>query len=474
MRLTPAWIEQARRTLTAPVLERLRFFESIPPDPNISSTEICEALDLDDPDVHSLSYAIGHLIPAGRFFEVLERMEGVHAVMMPEHLYSFATAAALREIQRPASPFLLQALNALNREWQEGDRDAVLHAMPRVAALAEHSDPEAACRAAVLALTAKVLSPAVVVVLRRRLRELPNLLERRKAGDKDIGELGRGELFWGIAKAGETLRELATDFLLHPDNSLHATVAAVGVNAQSLAPAIEKLYHDTPAKPSQHLRSAEAFSIIRARSYYAHATWCLGGPGSRFDEAVSLVGDHLIARRHLAELMRVSAPTRRMLQALLELGKGTGWQADVLRIFAGFGPAAAGAVSAMALPDMSDPAYPAHVAACWRCGVHDAATARKHIEQKLAAHDWTVWDDGESGVAEAWQLYLELDPDAERICSALALLDPEDVHPLEGLGRPAHGLRLLTAIHQSGHHGLVEALWRQCADKSLFWSALHM
>lgn len=457
--------------LAAPVLERLRFFESITPDPNISTEEICERLDLRDDDLPRLAQFVGYLIPPDRLFEVCAGMSGIHSIGISENLHSFRASAALREIKKDTSPFLFEAISALHREWHDGDQAPVMSVMPRVASLADHPDPLVADAAALFALKAKTLSPPVISALRRRLRSLPALLERRKAGDDEVGELGRSELFWGIAKAGGELRDLASDFLLHEDNGLHAAVAAVGVKAHRLRPDIEKLYACKPAPP-EDMQSIKAFPILHARSFYAYAIWYLGGSDDLFDEAASYATNNFMLRRRLVELFQVSAPDTRVLQSLSRLATEHMWQEDILESFGVFGPAAASFVSAIARPVLAEKACISHIKTCWLCGITDSTETRRAVEQKLASHHWATMSDDDNGLAESWQLYLQLDPDAGHIRTALEALDPENPYPLAELANPRRGLRFLPIIHQTGHHALVEALWRRSLDKSSFWSSL--
>lgn len=316
----PGWLDDLRARRDAPLLERLRFLDSLALDPALTAAAASEAVGDDDDDLRWICDGLARRIPAERRLSILAELDEDHHVVaqaLRAALGARVVDAALAVLEG-ASGDCVQAVAELLACWHEvadvGVRVAA-HAR-RLVELAGAEDRQVRSLACVLALRCRAFAPPVLRGLERMLAEAADVesdgYDERVAVEELLGDIARG---------GAALQSLAPGLIpLFRDDGMDvraaATLAAIGIGAAELVSEIEAAYRRLPA--------GRGLAQNIERALLAYALWRFDGPPERFTEAAELAGDSIVVQHRLRCAFEVSA-----VCAVHEVAASIGWMCAI-------------------------------------------------------------------------------------------------------------------------------------------------
>ena len=474
----PAWVTELHANATRPLLARVRYLDDLKPRADFTPDHVLRALeDDDDPLAGDVARGLVRLVPKEHWLSLAQSFEGErdgHFLLQSfVHELDFRLLpVAFAALEGPDAYF---ALRLLLRLWEEERlRSEFEAAWPGIERRIGDADFKCAYRAIDLATRGRRTAGPLIGGLERVLAAAKDARGEYAFIDGPDGEEDEDQvedfvsydlqveietLFWHIAHVGPALRPLSPSLAPFLTSDIGAwrsaaLLAAIGVGADSLRPAVEA-----------RLALGDLREIERCLAEYA--LWSFGGAEDHLARALAQAAEDFAAQSRLENALELTPVTHRGLRALGAMAADPTWTATACRTFAKMGPPAAETLRALPELAQDDAAYVWDCEARWRCGLRSSAETRVALESTL--------DPACALEVQAWGLYVELAAD-DPVAMARVRDDSRRARngePCGGalIGAPHVAARVLPELMRGGREDLV-LLVQRALPSDAFWSAL--
>lgn len=448
-----------RGLIGAPTLQRLRYLESIQPQPDRDPmswiAQICE----DDP-AEWLLEGVTRAVPPSRWLSLLDELQ--------DDAYAYLSEVCWRVLGRRLIPVLIQSLATPNHQEAalrrlrslQYDLEVYADILPAIPRLVELGR---APRQSVRSLAALVLGHCghFDATVGETLEAMVGAISDAEVDAYDA-QLDAEELLALVARGGPLLRPIGHRLrpLIMSDSMAiraGAVLAAVGIGDATLRPDLEAALQLRPA--------SDDLSNRIERSLLMYAVWRLGVDAEFLDAAVREAEDSIVIIARLERAFDCSAVDDRLVDALGGIAERAGWTAAACRRLGSIGPRAAPVLSSMRRPASGADGWAQYLEARWLAGLDTADALCTELEAHLA---WGAWD-----------IYVRAAPDTARWHARIRqeLLEHAGAeHPpaiSTALVRaPEIAAAFLPNLVGLGYDEVVYALWR-ALPASTFWRAIE-
>ncbi len=457
-------VASARKSAAGPLLEHLRFVESLPMLELDEVEDLLAALDL-DADEHWLADVLARVTPHAYWTEYDGDGDDFDRHFIEERVrltlgdqWVRLLADALETTRSPAK--VMFALRSSMLEHEE----LVIRLLDRdggagwrcITARCTHADPEVRGNAARIAAIGRRLSPPVVDAMLeavyRATRDATHSYDDQVDGEQVLGE---------VARAGTALAALAGDLeiILRAEPPVFQARLALALGALGDASSREALAARERAIDDE----AEGSVIGSTRAMLRLAQWQLGADDGVFDAALDDAGDNAIFTHPLAMALEAMPVDERLLAALERASRREEWTKLVYGILAKIGPAAASTVGRLTSgepPDDPDDACAFHRAR-WSAKLSDDASFAAALEPLLG------------NFSDCWSSYvaLALDTNGWRATVTRGIREQQPATIRALVEHPGLREHLLPELLAEKRDRWIYQLWSRLPGE-VFWSSV--